>query len=140
MPTLPPPHRDELKTGTVPGPCKQARIGTRQLDDCLSHVVDTSDDAKLISVTVTRYIYTRTCGTVNRTYHAIYKQVAIVLIVTSKNHRRIGHREVPRAGNWIDSPAVSPNDRLSSRICCNSNRSTPRVSSTSFRSVLRTNV
>ena len=53
MPTLPPPHRDELKTGTVPGPCKQARIGTRQLDDCLSHVVDMSDDAKLTPVTVT---------------------------------------------------------------------------------------
>ena len=53
MPTLPPPHLDELKTGTVPGPCKQARIGTRQLDDCLSHVVDMSDDAKLTPVTVT---------------------------------------------------------------------------------------
>ena len=45
--------REILKTGTVPGPCKQARIGTRQLDDCLSHVVDMSDDAKLTPVTVT---------------------------------------------------------------------------------------
>ena len=43
-----------LKTGTVPGPCKQARIGTRQLDDCLSHVVDMSDDAKLVSIVEAR--------------------------------------------------------------------------------------
>ena len=55
MSTLPPPHLDELTTGTVPGPCKQARIGTRQLDDRLSHVVDMSDDVKLDSVTVTDF-------------------------------------------------------------------------------------
>ena len=52
-------HTNSLPTfgnGTVPGPCnKHARIGPRQLDDCLSHVVDMSDDVKLDSVTVTLY-------------------------------------------------------------------------------------
>ena len=44
---FPPPHLDELTTGTVPGLCNQP---THQLDDCLPYEVDMSDDAKLIPV------------------------------------------------------------------------------------------
>ena len=34
-------------------PACNARIGTRQLDDRLCPVVDTSDDAKLVSISIT---------------------------------------------------------------------------------------